>query len=38
VLRRLVWIVLSALAVMVARKAAERVFRIATGEEPPTKK
>jgi hypothetical protein len=36
-LRRLIWIAISALAVMAARKAAERVFRVATGEEPPTK-
>jgi hypothetical protein len=37
-LRRVIWIGLSALALVVARKAAERVFRVATGEEPPTKK
>jgi hypothetical protein len=37
-LRRLIWIGISALVVMVAQKIAERLFRVATGEEPPKKK
>jgi hypothetical protein len=37
-LRKLLWAVMSTLAVLVARRVAERVFRIIAGEEPPTKK
>jgi hypothetical protein len=42
VLRRLVWTGLyagiTALAAMAARKAAGRLWRLATGEEPPARK
>lgn len=42
VLRRLVWTGLYAAvgagATIVARRAAARIWRLATGEEPPTKK
>ena len=42
VLRRLLWTVLSgafaALATIVSRRAATRIWRTLTGEEPPTKK
>jgi hypothetical protein len=41
-LRKLLWTVLyaalGAAATMAARRAASRVWRIATGEEPPTKR
>ncbi|MGH2931628.1 MAG: DUF4235 domain-containing protein [Gaiellaceae bacterium] len=41
-LRKLLWTaiygVLTAAATMVAKKAASRVWRVLTGEEPPTKK
>jgi hypothetical protein len=37
-LRRLLWIVISSVALIAARKAAERVFRIVAGEEPPGKR
>jgi hypothetical protein len=41
-LRKLLWTglyaALAAAATMAARKLASRVWRIATGEEPPTKK
>jgi hypothetical protein len=42
VLRRLLWTGLyagfAAAATMAARRAASRVWRVATGEEPPAKK
>jgi hypothetical protein len=42
VLRKLLWTliygVLGALATIAARFAASRIYRIATGEEPPAKK
>jgi Protein of unknown function (DUF4235) len=41
-LRKLLWSVLyasiAALATMVARRAASKIWRVATGEEPPTRK
>jgi hypothetical protein len=41
-LRKLLWsglyAALAAVAAMVARRTASRVWRIATGEEPPAKK
>jgi len=41
-LRKLLWsglyAALSAAAAMAARRAASRIWRVATGEEPPTKK
>jgi hypothetical protein len=41
-LRRLLWTGLyaglAAVATMAARRAASRIWRVATGEEPPTKK
>jgi hypothetical protein len=41
-LRKILWSVIygifGALATMVGRRAASRVWRLATGEEPPTKK
>ena len=41
-LRKLFWTglyaTLGAVATMAARRVASRVYRIATGEEPPTKK
>jgi hypothetical protein len=41
-LRKLLWTglyaSLAAVATMAARRVASRVYRIATGEEPPTKK
>jgi len=37
VLRKLAWTGLSAGAVIAARRAAAKVWRIATGESPPTK-
>jgi hypothetical protein len=41
-LRKLLWTGLyaglAAVATMAARRAASRIWRIATGEEPPTKK
>ncbi len=41
-LRKLLWTVLyaslGAAATMAARRVASRVYRIATGEEPPTRK
>jgi hypothetical protein len=41
-LRRLMWTglaaALAAAATMAARRAASRIWRVATGEEPPTKK
>jgi hypothetical protein len=42
VLRKLLWTAIysamTAAAAIVARKAASRVWRVLTGEEPPTKK
>jgi hypothetical protein len=42
VLRKLLWTglyaSLAAAATMAARRAASRIWRVATGEEPPTKK
>lgn len=42
VLRKLLWTaiygILGATATIAARKAASRVYRLLTGEEPPTKK
>jgi len=42
VLRKLLWTaiygILGAIAAMVARVVASRVYRIATGEEPPARK
>jgi len=42
VLRKLLWTALygglSALSAAVARRSASRIWRTATGEEPPTKK
>jgi uncharacterized protein DUF4235 len=42
VIRKLLWTalyaVLAAAATVVARRAASGIWRIATGEEPPTKK
>jgi hypothetical protein len=42
VLRKLLWTAIysamTAVAAIVARKAASRVWRVLTGEEPPTKK
>jgi uncharacterized protein DUF4235 len=42
VLRKLLWTVLYAVlgaaATLFARRAAARIWRIATGEEPPTRK
>jgi hypothetical protein len=38
VLRKLLWIAMSAAAVLIARKAAERAYRVATGEEPPVRR
>jgi hypothetical protein len=37
-LRKLLWIGLSAGAVLAARRAAAKVWHLATGEEPPVKK
>ncbi len=37
-LRKGLWVVLSALSVIGARRASAAVWRIATGEDPPTKK
>jgi hypothetical protein len=41
-LRKLLWSaiygLLAALATMLSRRVASRVWRLATGEEPPTKK
>jgi hypothetical protein len=42
VLRKLLWTavysLMAALATLAARQAASRIWRILTGEEPPTKK
>jgi hypothetical protein len=36
-LRKLLWTALNAVALLVARKGAMRVWRLATGEDPPVK-
>ncbi len=37
-LRKGLWAILSAVSVIAARRASAAVWRIATGEDPPTKK
>jgi len=37
-LRKLLWIAVSSVATLAARQLAARAWRLATGEEPPTKK
>jgi hypothetical protein len=37
-LRKLLWTAVNAAAIVAARRAASRVWRIATGEEPPVKR
>jgi hypothetical protein len=36
--RKLLWTAISALALLAARRVAERVFRIVAGEEPPVRR
>jgi hypothetical protein len=37
-LRKVLWTAVNAAAILAARRAASRLWRIATGEEPPVKK